>query len=121
MVPGTEPSHPPLTGPPVTSGPPAGDAAVGLPEVVSFEAPPEVACEGASAAVPVTYETRDATAVGLVVDQAASTAVEDPPLSGSQTLEVPCDGRAHTILLIAVGAEGGQSVATLAVRTGTGG
>jgi hypothetical protein len=56
-----------------------------------------------------------------VVDQAASTAVEDPPLSGSQTLEVPCDGRAHTILLIAVGAEGGQSVATLAVRTGAGG
>jgi hypothetical protein len=90
-VTGTEPSHPPRTGPTGPSGSAPGRAAAGLPEVVSFEAPPEVACEGPSAAVRVTYETRDATAVGLVVDQAGSTAVEDPPLSGSQTLEVPCD------------------------------
>jgi hypothetical protein len=85
------------------------------PQIVFFEAPTEVPCAGPEASVSTTYETVNATAIGFAVDGVSADG-SGPPLSGSYQLRVPCDGNAHTLLLVAVGVAD-QAVSTQAVRT----
>lgn len=95
-----------------TSGAPDGEG----PRIVSFEVPPVIECELIGAVVPVRFETDDTTTVAFAVDGVSDPGPASPPLSGAHQLSLPCDGNAHTILLVAVGPRG-QTVGTRAVRT----
>jgi hypothetical protein len=101
------------TVPPPTGSTPDGTAPVES-EVLRFDAPAEVACTTGDTSVRVTYVTRDVTTVAFAVDGQSVTGAA-APLSGEYDVAVPCDGRVHTILLVAVGPPG-QAVATRAVR-----
>jgi hypothetical protein len=100
---------------PTTTTPAPDDTAAIEPEVLRFEAPAEVRCASSEASVRVTYTTRDVTTVAFAVD-GASAGGTPAPSSGEHDVAVPCNGRVHTILLVAVGPSG-QAVATRAVRT----
>jgi hypothetical protein len=96
------------------SSTPDGTAATDS-EVVRFDAPAEITCTTPEGSVRVSYVTRDVTTVAFAVD-GASAGGAVPPISGEHDVSVPCDGRVHTILLVAVGPSG-QAVATRAVAT----
>jgi hypothetical protein len=98
-----------------TTVPAPDDTASTDPEVIRFDAPAEIRCAASPASVRVSYTTRDVTTVAFAVD-GASVGGAPPPTSGEHDIELPCDGRIHTILLVAVGPSG-QAVATRAVRT----
>ncbi len=63
------------------------------------------------------YETEGATSVEFVVDGAQVPG--SAPLSGSFDVPVSCDGRSHTVVLVAVDAEGGTTVDSRVVLTST--
>ena len=104
---------PAVQGPP---GPPGsilegGRSGANAPEISTFEVPPNVACtEGETASVTVTYKTSGATTIALMLDV---TQVEGkPPMSGTFAVPVPCDGDAHTIVLIAAAQDSSTNTAS---------
>jgi hypothetical protein len=86
------------------------------PPIGSFTAPPSVTCAaGAQTRVPVQFRTEKAMTVAFLVDMRQVEGL--PPLSGGFDVPVPCDGAAHTIILVAVGPDmstGTKSVAVVA-------
>lgn len=87
------------------------------PAILRIEAPAQVECTGPDARVEVSFATQDVVAVAFVVD---GRPVEGPPppTTGVHEVAVPCDGRAHTVMLVGSGATGGAPVfATEAVVT----
>ena len=74
--------------------------------ILRFDAPADVSCTGATAAVTLTYATVDLTAVAIVVDGQPAAGATAPPTSGEYSVALPCDGNAHTIQLIGSGPSG---------------
>jgi hypothetical protein len=109
------PDHPSTS----ATTPPTMPAQAGVqdgPRVVGLDVDAEVPCSGAEASVALSYRTEDATAVAFVVDQQPIDRADPPPLSGDETVAVPCDGNVHTLVVVAASPEG-QTLATRAVRT----
>jgi hypothetical protein len=113
----TSPSAPEAPAGPTPPAAPGDTPVTGGPEVVTFHLPGQVPCTGAEVAVTATYTTVGATQVAFVVDQEPVRGGPNPPVSGDAELTLPCDGNAHTVLLVAVGPTG-QALASRAVRTG---
>jgi hypothetical protein len=89
----------------------------GAPPIASFTAPPSVSCAGAAQArVPVRFQTDKTMTVAFLVDNRQVEGI--PPLSGGFDIPVPCDGSAHTIILVAVGPDMSTSTKSVAVATG---
>lgn len=82
--------------------------------ITSFEVIDDVTCSGGQASVPVSWSTRDARSVRFEVDNGPLSASYG--LSGIATLPVPCDGRTHRVVLVAVG-EGRQVAVSRQVNT----
>jgi hypothetical protein len=97
--------------------PPSTMAAGEGPRVESIEVVPPAACGPGDAQVVVRYATSGATTVAFAVDQASPAGGEPPPPTGEHVLAVACDGRSHTVLLVALDAEGRQAVASAVVTT----
>jgi hypothetical protein len=94
----------------VTTNPAAQDTGPGI---ARFEAPATVTCEGPTAQVDLVWEAPSADVVRLLVD--GDDVGSDQPPTGTTTVDVPCDGSIHVILLAAVGADGATSVRSEAV------
>lgn len=86
------------------------------PAISAFTVAAPPPCTGDQVVVDVTYATTDATTVAFAVDQVSVAGGPDAPVSGQHQVPVPCDGRSHTVLAVAVG-PGGQAVASAAVMT----
>ena len=84
----------------------------------SFEVRNQISCVGdVDVTTAADYETEGATSVEFVVDGAQVPG--SAPLSGSFDVPVSCDGRSHTVVLVAVDAEGGTTVDSRVVLTST--
>lgn len=94
----------------VTTNPAAQDTGPGIDR---FEAPATVACEGPTAQVELIWDAPAAEVVRLLVD--GDDVGRDEPPSGTTTVDVPCDGSIHVVLLAAVGTDGATSVRSEAV------
>jgi hypothetical protein len=82
------------------------DRATGTATISSFELDSELTCPtGGETTTPVRYATEGATSVAFLVDQ--EQVAGSPPLSGTFDLPIGCDNRSHTVVLVAVDAEGG--------------
>jgi hypothetical protein len=100
-----------LTG--TTEREPTGTATIG-----SFEVRNQISCAGdIDVTTAADYETDGATSVEFLVDgdQVPGT----PPLNGSFDIPVSCDGRSHTVVLVAIDAEGETNVDSRVVLTST--
>ena len=90
--------------------------APGAPVVLDAQAPASVACaaEGTTQ-VPISYSTADATQVAVLVD-----GTQAPGLSGAdgeRTVDVPCDGRPHVLVVVAIGEDGTTGTQSIVVTT----
>ena len=93
-------------------------AATGTATIRSFEVRNQISCTGeVDVTTAADYETDGATSVEFLVDgtQVPGTA----PLRGSFDIPVSCDGRSHTVVLVAVDADGGTNVDSRVVLTST--
>jgi hypothetical protein len=90
----------------------------GTATIRSFEVRNQISCAGdVDVTTAADYETEGAASVEFLVDgeQVPGTA----PLSGSFAVPVSCDGRSHTVVLVAVDADGGTNVDSRVVLTST--
>lgn len=86
--------------------------------IASLEVKNQISCTGSVAITTgATYATDGAASVAFVVDgeQVPGT----PPTSGTFDLPISCDGRSHTVLLVAVDAEGRTTIESRVVLTST--
>ncbi len=90
----------------------------GTATIRTFELRNQISCVGeVDVATAADYETEGATSVEFLVDgeQVPGTA----PVSGSFDVPVSCDGRSHTVVLVAIDADGGTNVDSRVVLTST--
>jgi hypothetical protein len=111
-----------------TSGEPApggtaasSDDPVGVPSsgcglCLTVEAP--LRCQGETVAVTARWVDRGGTRAGILVD--GKTAPGDVAPAGPFDLDVPCDGRAHTVVLVVTLPGGGTEQSSAAVRSSPG-
>ena len=101
---------PPRTSSTTTPDPHGGGSALpGTATITTFEVKNQISCSGTvPIATQATYATEGATSVAFVVDgeQVAGTL----PPSGAFDLPLLCDGRSHTVVLVAVDASGATTV-----------
>lgn len=94
--------------PPTTAATtPAGSSAPD-PTITSFHVISEIDCPGGTANVPAAWITKGATAVSFDVDAVVVPGGPGFPVSGTASLPVSCDGKAHAVTLTA--SAGGVSV-----------
>lgn len=106
----------PVTLPKATSVPPSGTtfAPGAKPTILTFQAPPELSCGGLTeATATVVYETRNADRVAILLDGRQLPGA--PSVSGRLEVTVPCDGRAHVVLLTAVSPDNQTAVDSRAI------
>jgi hypothetical protein len=108
-----QPAAPALTPGTAPPTPSASPSAAG-PVITAFQVIDEISCTGAQASVPISWATRNAQEVKFQVDNSLLTA--GYPTSGTGTIQVPCDGREHSVVLQATGA-GGQAAIARHVNT----
>jgi hypothetical protein len=84
-------------------------AAAGGPVITAFQVIDDISCSGAQASVPVSWATRDTQKVEFQVDRQPLSA--SYPVSGIGNVVVPCDGREHAVVLVAIGSSSRVSVA----------
>jgi hypothetical protein len=94
---------------PAGLGPTTSAAATGGPVITAFQVIDDISCSGAQASVPVSWATRDTQKVQFQVDRQPLSA--GYPLSGIGNVVVPCDGRAHEVVLLAIGSSSRVSIA----------
>jgi hypothetical protein len=98
----------------------AGDTAGsgdGTATIDELQAPATVACvDGTTTSIAVSYRTTGADRVALLVDGVQQPGDLGP--SGAVDAAVPCDGRGHTLVLVALDATGGTTLRSVAVVTG---
>jgi hypothetical protein len=114
LAPTSTTSSPPSPGHGVgstTTRPPA-PGAVSLDESAFVVAAP-LSCRGETVVVPVRWSARNVARAVLLVDN-VQVPGEVPP-EGPFELELPCDGQAHTVVLVVVGADGSTVLSTRAV------
>jgi hypothetical protein len=90
----------------------------GTATIRTFELRNQISCVGeVDVTTAADYETEGATSVEFLVDgeQVPGTA----PVSGSFDVPVSCDGRSHTVVLVAIDADGGTNVDSRVVLTST--
>src|SRR4051794_8278386 len=104
------PALTPGTAPPTPSASPSASG----PVITAFQVIDDISCTGAQASVPISWATRNAQEVKFQVDNSLLTA--GYPTSGTGTIQVPCDGREHSVVLQATGA-GGQAAIARHVNT----
>ena len=92
-----------------TTGTPPPAPSSGGPIITAFHVIDDISCSGAQASVPVAWSTHDTQEVEFQVDRQRLNA--SYPLSGIGNIAVPCDGREHVIVLVAIGAGGRVSLA----------
>ncbi len=90
--------------------------APGAPVVLDTQAPASVACaaEGTTQ-VPITYATANATQVAVLVDGTQAPGLG--PADGERTVDVPCDGRPHVLVVVAIGEDGTTGTESIVVTT----
>jgi hypothetical protein len=91
------------------TGSPSPSPSSGGPLVTAFQVIDEISCSGAQASVPMSWATRDTQKVEFEVDRQPLSA--GYPVSGIGNIAVPCDGREHAVVLIAVGSGSRVSIA----------
>lgn len=87
------------------------------PVVRTLSAPSAVTCSGASTDVKLTWTTANATSVEITVDGQPLPADAGQPVNGSSQVPVPCDGKLHSLGLIAYGE--GTTAASYVVKVQT--
>jgi len=103
--PGSIPGTTAATGP--------GDATI-----TSLEVKNQISCTGSvEITTGAAYATEGAASVAFVVD--GEQVPGSPPTSGSFDIPLSCDGRSHTVLLVAVDAEGRTTIDSRVVLTST--
>jgi hypothetical protein len=91
-------------------------APTGSATIATFEVRNQISCAGAvDVTTGVTYITEGASRVAFLVD--GTQVPGSPPPSGSFDVPISCDGRAHTVVLAAVDADGGTTVDSRVVLT----
>src|SRR5690348_14915094 len=81
------------------------------PVITAFQIIDDVDCSGAQASVPVSWATRNAQTVSFEVDRQPVGAGAGYPVNGIGNVPVPCDGKSHTVVLVAFGSGVQVSVA----------
>ena len=99
---------------PATTPPTLATPAPSGPVITAFQVIDEISCTGAQASVPMSWATRNAQEVKFQVDNSLLSA--GYPTSGIGNIQVPCDGREHSVVLQATGA-GGQAAIARHVNT----
>jgi hypothetical protein len=95
-----------------------GTAAPGAAAITSFEVKNQISCTGTVAiATQVTYETEGAASVAFVLDGEQVAGMLPP--TGAFDLPLTCDGRSHTVVLVAVDDDGGTTLDSRVVLTST--
>ena len=119
---GSEPAAqtlPPRTSSTSTTNPHVnGSAPAGSATITTFDVKNQISCTGTVAiATQATYATEGAASVAFVVDgeQVAGTL----PASGTFDLPLTCDGRSHTVVLVAVDDTGATTVDSRVILTST--
>lgn len=92
------------------------DGGGGGPSIDSFDVPDSADCSGGPmGTVTVSWETTDATEVAILVDGDQVASGSDP--SGTDTVDVPCDGEDHDVELEASDGDGKSTSQTESVST----
>jgi hypothetical protein len=94
------PPAPASPAPPTSASP---SPSSGGPVITAFQVIDDISCSGAQASVPMSWATRDAQKVEFEVDR--QPANSGYPVSGVGNIAVPCDGREHAVVLVAVGSD----------------
>jgi hypothetical protein len=81
------------------------------PVITAFQIIDDVDCSGAQASVPVSWATRNVQTVEFQVDHQPVGAGAGYPVNGIGNVPVPCDGKSHTVVLVAFGSGVQVSVA----------
>lgn len=87
-------------------------------KITAFELPSSITCHGdVDVSVVATYATTGATSVAVLVDgeQVRGT----PPVTGTFTVPLRCDGTAHTVVLSALDPDGHAALQSKVVLTDT--
>ena len=103
---------PPAPAAPATPSPtavPIAPVAARGPVITAFTLIDEVDCAGALATVPVAWATNDTRQVEFQVDRSPLGPAR--PASGIGSVAVPCDGREHAVVLVAIGSDTRVSLA----------
>jgi hypothetical protein len=95
---------------------PAGVPSSGCGLCLTVEAP--LRCQGDTVAVTARWVDRGGTRAGILVD--GKVAPGDVAPAGPFDLDVPCDGRAHTVVLVVTLPGGGTEQSSAAVRSSPG-
>lgn len=86
--------------------------------ITSLEVKNQISCTGSvEITTGATYATEGAASVAFVVD--GEQVPGSPPTSGTFDVPLSCDGRSHTVLLVAVDAEGRTTIDSRVVLTST--
>lgn len=99
--------------PGITAPPGPGDATI-----TALDIKNQISCTGSiEITTGATYTTNGAASVAFVVDgeQVPGT----PPASGTFDIPLSCDGRSHTVLLVAIDAQGRTTIDSRVVLTST--
>jgi hypothetical protein len=81
------------------------------PVITAFQIIDDVDCSGAQASVPLSWATRNVQTVEFQVDHQPVGAGAGYPVDGIGNVPVPCDGKSHTVVLVAFGSGVQVSVA----------
>jgi hypothetical protein len=100
------------TGAPGGGGPGAAEPA-GCGLCLTVEAP--LRCEGSTVVGTASWVDRGGARAGLLVDGQA--VAGDVPPAGPFDVDIPCDGRAHTVVLVVTVPGGGTEQSSFAVRS----
>lgn len=73
------------------------------PVITSFQIIDDISCTGSTVPVPVSWATRNAQTVKIQVDRQALSSSTDYALEGIGQVTLPCDGREHEVVLVAIG------------------
>jgi hypothetical protein len=95
---------------------PVGGPSSGCGLCLTVEAP--LRCQGDTVAVTARWADRGGTRAGILVD--GKVAPGDVAPAGPFDLDVPCDGRAHTVVLVVTLPGGGTEQSSAAVRSSPG-
>jgi hypothetical protein len=87
------------------------------PRIDRFDVEPGACAEG-EAPTSVSWVVPDATVVSLVLDQEQVALAGHDPTTDNEIIALACDGRAHTVVLVAMDAVGHQSVQSRSVIPG---